>query len=250
MADELSFSGERGRGSHDERVRRIQEWLCLHGLHVAIDGQFGPATEAAVAQFQKAASLPESGIVNETTFEALTNPMRRAVAHVDADGLPLGEVIVACAQRHLSQHPREIGGDNRGPWVRLYMDGNEGPDWYWCAGFACFILRTACAAAGVPAPPTTYSCDTLARNAQRAHRFVGELDIQRDLGAKKYPAAGSFFLNRAADDDWTHVGIVIGASGERFDTIEGNTNDDGSRNGYEVCRRARGYGSKDFINWT
>ena len=32
-----------------------------------------------------------------------------------------------------------------------------------------------------------------------------------------------------------------------FATIEGNTNDEGSREGYEVCRRVRGRGSKDFI---
>lgn len=31
------------------------------------------------------------------------------------------------------------------------------------------------------------------------------------------------------------------------ETIEGNTNDEDSPEGYEVCRRVRGYGSKDFI---
>jgi hypothetical protein len=32
-----------------------------------------------------------------------------------------------------------------------------------------------------------------------------------------------------------------------FETIEGNTNDDGSREGYEVCRRFRSYQKTDFI---
>jgi len=34
---------------------------------------------------------------------------------------------------------------------------------------------------------------------------------------------------------------------DAFETIEGNTNDEGSPNGYEVCRRIRGYRKKDFI---
>ncbi len=37
------------------------------------------------------------------------------------------------------------------------------------------------------------------------------------------------------------------ADADVFHTIEGNTNDDGSRNGYEVCARRRGYGKKDFV---
>ncbi len=58
---------------------------------------------------------------------------------------------------------------------------------------------------------------------------------------------GSFFLNRRTPDDWTHVGIVTEAADGSFKTIEGNTNDEGSREGYEVCARNRGYKKRDFI---
>ncbi len=58
---------------------------------------------------------------------------------------------------------------------------------------------------------------------------------------------GMFFLNRRTTTDWTHVGIVLEANDEVFMTIEGNTNDEGSREGYEVCQRIRGYRKKDFI---
>ena len=37
------------------------------------------------------------------------------------------------------------------------------------------------------------------------------------------------------------------ADADGFDTIEGNTNDDGAREGTEVCARRRGYTAKDFI---
>lgn len=36
-----------------------------------------------------------------------------------------------------------------------------------------------------------------------------------------------------------HTGIVESVDGDKLTTIEGNTNDDGSREGYEVARRQR-----------
>jgi hypothetical protein len=52
---------------------------------------------------------------------------------------------------------------------------------------------------------------------------------------------------RRTDADWQHVGIVTATEPDAFHTIEGNTNDDGSREGYEVCERVRGYDKKDFV---
>jgi hypothetical protein len=40
---------------------------------------------------------------------------------------------------------------------------------------------------------------------------------------------------------------VISAGPTTFETIEGNTNDSGDREGFEVCARVRGYDSKDFV---
>jgi hypothetical protein len=40
---------------------------------------------------------------------------------------------------------------------------------------------------------------------------------------------------------------VTRAEDEVFHTIEGNTNHEGSYEGYEVCKRIRGYKDKDFI---
>jgi hypothetical protein len=44
-----------------------------------------------------------------------------------------------------------------------------------------------------------------------------------------------------------HTGIVTRAEQGVFHTMEGNTNDDGHRNGFEACTRRRGYRSKDFV---
>jgi hypothetical protein len=45
-----------------------------------------------------------------------------------------------------------------------------------------------------------------------------------------------------------HTGFVTKVQGDKIFTIEGNTNDTGSREGYEVCRRVRDISScKGFI---
>jgi hypothetical protein len=88
----------------------------------------------------------------------------------------------------------------------------------------------------LPIAPS-FSCDSLAASAKDKGKFVG-----RDKAG-----LGSFFLVRNTPSDWTHTGIVVSASAETFKTIEGNTNDDGNREGYEVCARTRGYSSMDFI---
>lgn len=226
------------RGDTQRQVKLIQEWLSLHGHHVAIDADFGPATEAAVREFQEQAGLPATGIVNAATFAQLVAPMTAALSPIAANGRPLGELVVACARQHLAQHPLEVGGQNRGPWVRLYMKGNEGAQWAWCAGFACFCLQQACRTLGQDLPiAASFSCDALANSAKAKGRFVG----------REQAGPGSFFLVRSTPADWTHVGIVSRKEEQVFRTIEGNTNDDGSREGFEVCARTRGYSRMDFI---
>jgi len=232
------------RGKRGNQVQLVQEWLCLQGIHVAIDGSFGPATESGVKEFQEREGLPIDGVVKTGTFDKLFQPMKTALNPVQPQGETLGEMVVKYAQQHLEHHPREIGGQNRGPWVRLYMNGNEGNEWPWCAGFVCFVLKQACKSLDVPLPfRKTFSCDTLAAHAKDKEIFLAKTKI--DDKAQITP--GSIFLNRRTSTDWIHAGIVIKAENEIFHTIEGNTNDEGSREGYEVCRRRRGYKKKDFI---
>jgi len=54
-----------------------------------------------------------------------------------------------------------------------------------------------------------------------------------------------FFL-RGGPHSYSHVGIVVRRQGDVIETIEGNTNDDGSPNGYEVARRIRHVSSCDY----
>ncbi|MHC4482387.1 MAG: peptidoglycan-binding protein [Planctomycetota bacterium] len=232
------------RGSKGKDVKRVQEWLTLHDIAVAVDGAFGPATEAAVGKFQKKHGLAHDGIVGKKTFAVLTLPMVRAREEISSHNGNLGSMAVRYAKQHLREHPREVGGENRGPWVRLYMNGKEGPSQLWCAGFACHVLERACDTLGAEMPvKRSVSCDVLARRAKRAGIFLPRPSKTERRKIRR----GSFFLNRKTANDWVHVGIVTRVFDDYFETIEGNTNDEGSREGYEVCNRLRGFKKKDFI---
>lgn len=250
LPKELTFSGVIARGAKGKKARLIQEWLALNGHGVSIDGDFGPATAAAVAAFQAASGVNGSGRVNRATFDALTAPMQQALAPLAAAPTALGAAVVAVARQHLAVHPREVGGQNRGPWVRLYMSGHEGNEWPWCAGFVSFVIRQACAELGTGLPfPKTYSCDVLATQGRDRGLFVRGKDVAAATAQATLPP-GTVFLNRRVANDWTHTGFVLDAGRETFTTIEGNTNDEGSREGYEVCARTRGYGARDFVRLT
>ena len=61
------------------------------------------------------------------------------------------------------------------------------------------------------------------------------------------PAQGAIFLSRRTKTDWIHTGLFSSFSDETFKTIEGNTNDEGSREAFEVCARTQEHKKKDLI---
>jgi hypothetical protein len=233
--------GEVASGAAAPAARRVQEFLGVNGFHTKIDGVYGPATRDAVAALQDAAGLPASGDVDFRTYIALIAPLCGA-----ADPTPGGggyeAAVQAVAERHLRRHPVEVGGDNRGPWVRLYCQGADGPEYRWCAGFVSFVLLQAAHVAGGAAPfPYTLSCDRLGALADAAGRFVRPADVRPPVDG---PAV---FLCRLSDEDWCHTGFATAFGDGSFTTVEGNTNEAGGSNGFEACRRQRGYDRKNFI---
>ena len=126
------------------------------------------------------------------------------------------------------------------------IQGREGVDYPWCAGFATFCLSQACTSLGVAMPvPQTLSCDDMSQHAG------GRLLTQPAPSQRSRITPGSFFLRLADPKEkrwkYSHTGIVVQAGPKTFRTIEGNTNDDGSYEGYEVCARVRAYAGMDFI---
>ena len=243
LAD-LRCDAPKKRGSKGARVKLVQAWLCLHDFKVVVDGDFGAATASQVRKFQAKRKLPVTGVVDEATYNALVQPIVAALSPRSGPRA-LGPLVVAYARQHLKQHPLEVGGQNAGPWVRLYTDGREGPDFPWCAGFATFCLKQACDTRGRPMPiGRTLACDEMARQAG------DQLLRQPKPSQRKRIKPGSFFLKLATHGEqfkYAHTGIVVRAEADTFASIEGNTNDEGSAEGFEVCARTRGYTGMDFI---
>jgi hypothetical protein len=225
-------------GSAGEDVRRVQEWLNLHGFGVAVDGDFGPATEKALTQFGH-----YTGVVDKTMWQLLVDPLRMALIEAPSNEMPFGVVVKVAAEEHLVQRAREAGGDNKGPWVRTYCRGYEVA---WCQGFASTIWLQAADALNI-APPIPLIlngewCLFVPRMVDEA-RNAGLLQA----GESAWPVpVGSMFFVRGGSYGYSHVGLVIADHGDTFETIEGNSNDNGSANGYEVVRRFRKKTSCDF----
>lgn len=152
----------------------------------------------------------------------------------------LSELILAIAAGEVGveEKPR---GSNRGPRVDEYQRASwlEEKDWgAWCATFLCWVIMKAMeqgAASGVKytfnRPRTAVARDfqrwSLEQDASTQTKVSPGRDIQ--------PGDLVIFANIS------HIGLATSApdASGRFSTIEANTNDDGSREGYAVMRRRR-----------
>jgi len=250
---EIEFPGDLSQGSRKKAaVRRVQEWCSFHCAATRIDEDFGSGTADAVVAFQQDKGIPPSGTVDARTWAALTSPMLAALAPLKSSQDPrLADLMLAAARQHLAQKPVELGGDNLGAWVRLYMAGKDGSAQKWCAGFVCFIIEQAAQTLGKPMPiPRQVGVDALVKDARKDGRFIAGIDLTTPEARRTrlLPGGCLFVLKSESNaNDFIHTGIVTEAQGDSFRTIEGNTNDDGGVNGFEVVARSRSYKRSDFV---
>lgn len=247
IAKELAFPGNLKTGSTGNGVKRLQEWLSLQGVYTSIDSEFGPSTESALNKFAIYHGRGASGVLDEELWAILTAPLRKAVAPVTL-GLSLEETVISVAQQHIAQTPKEIGGNNCGPWVRVYMRGAEGETQLWCAGFVSLIIEQACRDLGVEMPfSRQVGVDALVKEAKQGNRFIAQEEVSSQLLRQSKLRPGNLFVIRASDVDWTHVGIVLKLEADTFDTLEGNTGGTGGVDGDVARQHNRGYAARDFI---
>jgi hypothetical protein len=136
---------------------------------------------------------------------------------------------------------KETGGANRGRWVEaLQRIGNGQQGDPWCAHFVTAVLDIAYRGASPLSP--TGSCDIMLADARR---------VGRDLVTPRQPKPGDVFFvmrslgsNKWHTTDAIHVGVITGSfrcpdGVLRIATVEGNTNDDGGREGHSCLARTR-----------
>lgn len=118
------------RGDEGQEVLEIQKRLVsLHYNIDKLDGDFGPATEKAVRQFQIDRGLEDDGVVGPSTYKALLNK-----------DIPVNRGSGATIRRIIKQGYSVIGTP--------YVFGATGPYAFDCSGF----VRYAFASAGVSLP--------------------------------------------------------------------------------------------------
>ncbi len=226
-------------GSADKAsVLVVQKRLNELGLGpVAEDGAFGPETMEAVELFQarsvdgRGQPLEVDGRVGPMTWAAL---FRVATAAATEAKTPLAtEVLnVARAEIGVREQPE---GSNTGPEVNQFLASvGAAPGNAWCAAFVYWCLSKAAANVGERNPGI---------------RTAGALDLWNQAGAKGVkrvacaeaadrPALvepGMVFVISTGGGHG-HVGFVESVEGVVLTTIEGNTNDGGSREGVGVFR--------------
>ena len=96
-------------GDTGENVRTIQYLLNAGGASLNVDGDFGPATQAAVKAFQKTHGLTQDGIVGNQTWPKL-------IANHTVKSGDSGDAVKAVQSQVNSRLPN-----------RLVIDGDFGP---------------------------------------------------------------------------------------------------------------------------
>ena len=61
IRSEYTYKKQVSRRARGRAATFVQEWLSLNGHSIQIDGDFGPATQAAVKQFQTSHGLSDLG---------------------------------------------------------------------------------------------------------------------------------------------------------------------------------------------
>lgn len=243
-----------------ETVKKIQHRLNAVGCGpVAEDGVFDKeGTERAVKLFQ--ARFPDvtgrplvtDGKVGSLTWGALFGESTVPSSSRAPSALTRAAIEFARTQIGVMEKPL---GSNRGPEVDTYLRAvglNPASDSFaWCVAFTHFCFKKAAEGLGVENPhiKTAGVLDHWNRAGSKAG--VVRVTHARAVADPGLVQPGSLFIIDFGQG-LGHSGLVVEVANGRLVTIEGNTNDNGSRNGIGVFRReARKIASinKGFIDY-
>ena len=150
------------------------------------------------------------------------------------DVLPdVQQPIMTLSERALNVAVYQLGnaevphGSNWGPAVEKYLKsvGITFPA-PWCMAFVYWCVNEACKEMDLNNP--------LKKTGGVMLQWVGSKHLRVDK-----PMKGDIFIMDFGGGKG-HTGFVTSVVGDRIQTVEGNSNDEGSREGFEVCRKPGG----------
>jgi hypothetical protein len=226
-----------------EVVEAIQGALNACGCGpIAENGDFDARTEAAVKLFQarfpdvEGAPLTVDGKVGSITWPALFG--QGANPAPDGPSAPLLIHMLANAKSQIGVMEKPPGS-NRGPEVDEYVRRvglDPAGQFAWCAAFVyfCFDQAALSLSRGNPVIRTGGVLDHWAKAGTRGvPRILASKAVQNPALVRP----GQIFVIDTGGGAG-HTGLVVGVTAGKLVTIEGNTNDGGSREGVGVFQRA------------
>ncbi|MBV6479354.1 MAG: hypothetical protein HGGPFJEG_02125 [Ignavibacteria bacterium] len=213
-----------------------------------VDGEFGNKTFNAVKLFQARSvdnngnPLIVDGKIGPITWEILFGS-NTIIVTPEPDSDLLGKVVsIAKSQIGVMENPV---GSNSGPEVNQYLKSvGLGPGYFWCMAFVYWCFQEASKKLGVSNPSYKTAGVLMHWNNTSGRRITSADAVNNPSKVKP----GQIFI-MSYGGGAGHTGIVESVSGGFITTIEGNTNEAGSRNGIGVFRRQRKINSinKGFI---
>lgn len=221
-------------------VKAIQIQLNERGFGILkVDGDFGELTDSAVRLFQ---SQTRDSPGNPLVVDGKLGPISWGALFAAGGNIPqpvpqvndlFQKVIeIAALQIGVMEEPP---GSNRGPKVEQYLDSvNCKPGDPWCASFVYWCFNEAAKSLGVNNPLVkTGSCLNHWNNTK------GKKILHRSAMNNSSLVHPGFIFIMDHGSGKGHTGIVRSVANGYIQTIEGNTNIAGSREGLGVAELKR-----------
>jgi len=225
-------------------ILQIQQRLNKVGCGpIDEDGDFGAQTKGAVKLFQARFAdangnpLKIDGEIGPITWSALFGAASVPASTKASSNLLKGVIAFATTQIGVMEKPL---GSNRGPEVDEYLraaglDPRDG-SFAWCVAFTHFCYLKAAEKLGIENPHIKTA--GVLDHWNKAGRKAGVIRVTnaQAMADPSLVKPGSLFIIDLTHGNG-HSGIVAEIANGMLVTIEGNTNDGGSRNGIGVFKR-------------
>ena len=216
------------KGQRGGCVTELQSLLNHHGADLAVDGGFGPLTDSAVRDFQAEKGLAVDGQVGPNTKAALYGAVTPPSSPPPGGGY--GRILdVAAAEVGTVEGSARANGYGASVGLSL-STGN----YAWCAAFVSWVAERT----GATSYRSSYVSGWV-RQAQAGnyHLSVTASPQPGDIVAFDWNGGNDFTGGHE------HIGVVRTVGGSSFTTVEGNTgNPNGGKDGVYVKSRGTNSG--------